>query len=758
MSIIGWDDYDIQQRKDHDNLSWLDDLEKNGYDLTKIVIPAYMHKISLPQLSLVEAIESGKVAELLCLKDSVGQADAFFSHVQKLPVVTMVESLKGAEVMHAEELVPEDKEATTKLHKEALETFYRKKNPEKLRWVDFKLKQWAGKCAEFDAALEEKFGSSPGLAAITVITAKREPKYFIDYACIRQCLSGDFTLDRVVGAIETIGVTIAELGSDLAGDTALLRRTFCVLESFATIKGKGKLLVCGPALQDSAKTLELAMIAADPERYKEVIDCATSQCRWEDEAEKMKNYIIASVGYDRTDKVVLAAIVQSCMRKAADAFEQLDDGGASVLHDVGVMLFEVGDGALPLLEQALAKQEAVYGKEAVEIVETVYMIAKCHSRTDAVDLETGVTLGGKSKECYELALRVTQQHFGVDHVATARYLVGISRSYAWKEKVGYCRRAIALIEAAKSPDEYSDTHADALHQIGIAYEWKAAKYAMASADEYYWLYVLFIHLVLVLFFVLITEVIKHQTRWDHGLRLGSPGEVFGCGSLFVFPFLIACFALHRWRINQAVGNFHQSLQLRESKHGQHHVTTAETLHSLAEAYRMCLKPVKAMQFQVQVLKIEDRSKGPLSGEAGKTCRDIGLTHYCSGRFLQAAKYFKRAAEAKASALGRNHEETRECRVWLNQVVAVLMCRSCCVFCGRAAYLNGIKEHDQWLEEDARQRGVNMEKWWRGVQSQRRRTWSVPAFRLGCFCVGVPFFSAVWVFILGIKASPLYGIF
>jgi hypothetical protein len=199
--------------------------------------------------------------------------------------------------------------------------------------------------------------------------------------------------------------------------------------------------------------------------------------------------------YDRTDKVVLAAIVQGCMRKAADAFEQLDDGGASVLHGVGVMLFEVGagDDALLLLDQALEKRMAIYGEEAIEIAETVYMIGQCHSKADIADEEiysindghkiaterlTGLTVrtadtsaitDSKSKGCYELALRVTEHHFGVDHVATARYLITISKSL--KEKLKYCRRGIALIEAAESPDKYSGTHADALFEIGSAYGW-----------------------------------------------------------------------------------------------------------------------------------------------------------------------------------------------------------------------------------------------------------------------------------------------
>jgi tetratricopeptide (TPR) repeat protein len=181
------------------------------------------------------------------------------------------------------------------------------------------------------------------------------------------------------------------------------------------------------------------------------------------------------VGYDRTNKVVLAAIVQSCIQKAADAVAQLSDGGASLLHAEGVLLFDAGDydGAVLPLEQALTKEEAVHGEEAIEIVESVYMLGQCHWKRGEQQ---------KSKECYKRGLRVTEQHYGAEHVATARFLVGISRSYPLKTKndvytgtkaVDYCRRAIALIEAAESPDEHSDTHADALYELGRAYHARA---------------------------------------------------------------------------------------------------------------------------------------------------------------------------------------------------------------------------------------------------------------------------------------------
>jgi hypothetical protein len=232
-------------------------------------------KIGMPHLSLVEAIEAGQVAELSCLKEDVGAATAFFSHVQILPLATTLLSLEHAESMYEKEL-------------------------------------------------------------------GKEPLFFLDYANIRQCLGNDFTTARVVEAIQTIGITVVELDSDFHGVSAMLRRIFCVLESFATVKARGcKLLVCGPALRDAATTVELARIASDSIRCKEIMDSETSQTRSAVAEAMIKQYIVQSVGFARLDRVVLGAIVDSCVRSAAAVFAAMDDGGASVLQGVGNMLFEV---------------------------------------------------------------------------------------------------------------------------------------------------------------------------------------------------------------------------------------------------------------------------------------------------------------------------------------------------------------------------------------------------------------------------------
>jgi tetratricopeptide (TPR) repeat protein len=467
LSIIGWDQYNIAERKKHKGLSWLQDPEKNGYDLCKVVIPAYMVKIGLEHLSLTEAIESGQVAELVCLKDMVGAADAFVSHVQKLPVRVLLASLKDGESKYADELL-EDTAAVAALRKTALEEFLQEKgqghNTDRvIAHLGFEA-PWTG----IEFLCQNYFGSAP---ALTSITARKPgpPKYFIDYAGIRQCLSNEFTIDRCVDAIATIGTTVVELDADFYSETALLRRIFCVLESFATIEARGKLLVCGPAVQEAEQTLQLAALAADPETCKGIIDSETkAKCRWAEEEAKIKAYMEGSVGFARTDRVVLAAIVASCLRSAEAVFGALPDRGMAILHAVGCMLEEVGDyhTAQVQLEAALGKGEAAFGEGAFETTETVYMLGKCHRRTD-----------GESMAWFERSLRMSEAQYGKEHAATARSLVGIGERHVTdgnhdKDEAKIAKGleclhlAIARIEAADCPSDHADAHADALEWIG----------------------------------------------------------------------------------------------------------------------------------------------------------------------------------------------------------------------------------------------------------------------------------------------------
>jgi hypothetical protein len=139
------------------------------------------------------------------------------------------------------------------------------------------------------------------------------------------------------------GVTIAELGADFLSPDGLLKRIFCVLELFATLKGKGRLLLCGPALGDAVKAVELAELAADCERCADVIDSRTARSRAPKAEAAIKKYITGTSGFNRMDKVVLAEIVSACVQNAESALVSTKDGGASVLYNVGCMLCETSE-------------------------------------------------------------------------------------------------------------------------------------------------------------------------------------------------------------------------------------------------------------------------------------------------------------------------------------------------------------------------------------------------------------------------------
>jgi tetratricopeptide (TPR) repeat protein len=178
-------------------------------------------------------------------------------------------------------------------------------------------------------------------------------------------------------------------------------------------------------------------------------------------------------------QVVLAAIVQGCVRAAASAFEAMADGGAEILCSVARMLMEVGDytGALVPLEQALEKLVVRHGEGAHETAETVYLCGQCHRRTD-----------GESMTWYERSLRLEAREFGEEDAATARSLVGIGSSHGLggdqAKRIECCTTAIARIKGAERPMDHADAHTDALCEIGQAHfrreEWKEC---LARSEE-----------------------------------------------------------------------------------------------------------------------------------------------------------------------------------------------------------------------------------------------------------------------------------
>jgi hypothetical protein len=114
-----------------------------------------------------------------------------------------------------------------------------------------------------------------------------------------------------------------------------------LLEAFYTMKGKGQLLVCGPAVEDPANALALLRVATDEGKHKDIVDSHAAQCRHAASKAMIDEFIENSVGHEKLDKLVLAAIAVGCMRSAR-AVAQMDPAGtARIVRPLARMLLEV---------------------------------------------------------------------------------------------------------------------------------------------------------------------------------------------------------------------------------------------------------------------------------------------------------------------------------------------------------------------------------------------------------------------------------
>ena len=84
---------------------------------------------------------------------------------------------------------------------------------------------------------------------------------WIDYVSLRQCLGSEFVPNEIVQLISDLGQTIIELDHD----HAYMRKSFCLLESYAAVECKGKVLCRAIGIGDASDDMKNA--------------CSESTCR-----------------------------------------------------------------------------------------------------------------------------------------------------------------------------------------------------------------------------------------------------------------------------------------------------------------------------------------------------------------------------------------------------------------------------------------------------------------------------------------------
>ena len=264
--------------------------------------------------------------------------------MQKTSIEEKVKSLEEAVERYAD-VLREDREGTREMRRAALVAFFEEHRPGNVSRVDLFMDTFSP--PELDNWVRgNNYPTTPNLASLRATKpADRNTHFFIDFLCLRQ-LMNDFNLSRVLEAIKVIAITVIELGADWRKAEAWLHRLFCVVEGFATVNAKGKLLVVGPALQDQKKVMELLEVATDKKRCLEMMDCGDAEktkCFFEADTKKIREYIESSVGFVKTDKQVLSGVASGCMDRVLSVMEKdkkQQERAAEMAHGIADMLFE----------------------------------------------------------------------------------------------------------------------------------------------------------------------------------------------------------------------------------------------------------------------------------------------------------------------------------------------------------------------------------------------------------------------------------
>jgi hypothetical protein len=119
--------------------------------------------------------------------------------------------------------------------------------------------------------------------------------FWMDYFCLRQC-QNDFKNAHVIGLIKQIGLTVAEIDNTLE----YLRRSFCILELYATIAAESTLL-CQTHLD--AEEME-EQLTADP------VNSKAAQTRSAEHKIQIDRYIEGSIGFQAVDEAVHRAALE----------------------------------------------------------------------------------------------------------------------------------------------------------------------------------------------------------------------------------------------------------------------------------------------------------------------------------------------------------------------------------------------------------------------------------------------------------------
>jgi chemotaxis protein histidine kinase CheA len=248
--------------------------EINGYDLGEVVRD-FLRANGFERLSIAEVLWSEG-------REGAAEATVFFSHIQKLPVETALQTLREASKV------------------------YRK-----------------------------QMGVAPKFF-IDYLCIRQAQKGDFDLQVVREAIH---TTPLLLVELDDAQGDIGNAAPDY------FNRSFCIFEVFAAAEsseqdGEQKVLVFGPAVKNP-KTAPWLARKVSTYGYN-IVNSRDGQCRWPAEKEKIDAFIESTVGFEELDKVVGSAVANACiygLQTAAAA----DPSQINVAAQVGVQAADLTD-------------------------------------------------------------------------------------------------------------------------------------------------------------------------------------------------------------------------------------------------------------------------------------------------------------------------------------------------------------------------------------------------------------------------------
>jgi tetratricopeptide (TPR) repeat protein len=238
---------------------------------------------------------------------------------------------------------------------------------------------------------------------------------------------------------------------------------------------------------------------------------------------------------------------------------------------------------------------------------------------------------------FDLALRITEKAFGVDHVSTADTIMNLGVVYRrqgkYDDAVIQYERALRIGEKAFGVDHVNT--ADTIMNLGIVYE-QQGKYDDA-----------------VIQYERALTIKEKAFGVDH---INTAGTIHNLGIVYQ----------QQGKYHDAVIQYERALRIKEKAFGVDHLNTADTINNLGEVYRRQGKYDDAIIQFKRALRIDEKAFGVDHVNTADTIMNLSLVFEAQKEFLLAKKHILRGYQIFQSHLGDLHPSTKKAKAILDE--------------------------------------------------------------------------------------------